>query len=562
MLTSSVALLFLPTDSSTPLPVDSDASAAVTAASAFDRLPNGVKYNYSTPSNASTTSSYTVNASAAWGTATNPYVINTVNQWQLFINLINANNTTYNSSTVYYVLGADLSLSDMAPVGTSSSGFKGTLFGNKHTITVGAFNSATYAAEKTSVRMGLFDRLVGAKIYDLAVNWATKTITNATATTCTSYVGGLAVQCDNTTVVTGVTTSLTVNRNDTKTSATVTGTSFVGGLVAHAVGGTFYKCSSTVTNTFKKATGGNTSTLYIGGIAASTAAGTLKVSSCATNVTATGYGTRWMAGGVVGYAHASLIMQFENIAARSNYSKYSVAGTALNINSTTEDSSCDIGSVIGWTGDVVYTTEHASYFNNIYTFGSMPGQLCGVTGGPYCAFALKSTNIYVCGAVPANTQWGTAYNVCANTTVDANSQTTANRANANGNISSFFTIDTSTGAFTNKSLAGSATSTTAYTISYAVGAGASWGGSSSAPTTYTYKTSAQSITAGVSTAPTRAGYTFKGWTLSGTATTGTVGSYSIPASSKGNLIVYATWELNALSGSASASNAVARKEAV
>ena len=391
----------------------------------------------------------TLSVPFAGASKTLPLVINSTSQWLLFANKINANDSNFNSNK-FFLLANDLDFANNSinPVGSSSSGFKGTLYGNKHSIK--SFNfSSVYTANKTgTVRIGLFDRLVGAKIYDLTVKNPTITITNSTNTNSAPYIGGLAVQCDSNTLLCNVSTTITANRNDTTTTAT-TGSDMWGGLVAYATGGKFYKCQTYATFSSQHKVRGS-GEAYIGGVAGSTGTGTLILQSCAIRVSITVGGHSALVGGVLGVSTGTLTNQFSNLAINCNLYKKDLAGNTMSdINTGTYDSSCDWGSIIGWNGDVVYTDATKSFYKNIYITGNHAGQLCGTTGGPYCNFALKSSNIYCNGAAPSKTQWGAALNDCKNYTNSGSDSAVAAKANADTNISNYFTIS-STGVPTSK----------------------------------------------------------------------------------------------------------------
>ena len=123
-----------------------NADAAISAASSFNYLSNGAKYFYSN-SNGSV-NSVTVNSSAAKGSQSNPHVIHSSNQWIFFSNLINANNSSFNSSSVFFFIDNDLDFAgnSLNPVGSSAAGFKASLFGGKHSFKNARFNAVNDTA--------------------------------------------------------------------------------------------------------------------------------------------------------------------------------------------------------------------------------------------------------------------------------------------------------------------------------------------------------------------------------------------------------------------------------
>ena len=88
----SVSLLNL--DNPNNVPDSNVAQAAISAASSFDKFFNGTKFYYTNPTS-SGNSSVTVNTSAAHGSQTNPFVINTAAQWVLFAQVITNQTSGY-----------------------------------------------------------------------------------------------------------------------------------------------------------------------------------------------------------------------------------------------------------------------------------------------------------------------------------------------------------------------------------------------------------------------------------------------------------------------------------
>ena len=70
------------------------AAATITAATSFDKAPNGMKYYYTTSSTSVTKASYTIISTYVHGTSPyNPFVINTAAQCQLFVQRVNEGDT-------------------------------------------------------------------------------------------------------------------------------------------------------------------------------------------------------------------------------------------------------------------------------------------------------------------------------------------------------------------------------------------------------------------------------------------------------------------------------------
>ena len=100
--------------------------------------------------------------------------------------LVNAGNDT---TGVRFILDNDIDLSSVSnftPIGTSSNKFKGTFYGNGHTISNLTINSS-------SGYTGLFGYTDGATIQDLGV-------VDAEITSTEYYTGGLVGDCSNSTI--------------------------------------------------------------------------------------------------------------------------------------------------------------------------------------------------------------------------------------------------------------------------------------------------------------------------------------------------------------------------
>ena len=160
-----VTIFKVPTFSSEPnLPAD----AAISAASSFDKLSNGSKFYFTNPS-ANSSSTVTVSSSQPWGSQSNPFVINSTSQWLLFANKINANDSNFLSKV--FVLGNDLNFNNnsIPQVGCNSNGFKGSLFGNKHTVSNATIPYQTWVKNTECYAAGLFHYINGGSVYDLNI---------------------------------------------------------------------------------------------------------------------------------------------------------------------------------------------------------------------------------------------------------------------------------------------------------------------------------------------------------------------------------------------------------
>ena len=88
---SALALVFTPTDGNgifSSNGSDADASAAITAATSFGKLTHGSQYWYTNTGATAAPTAVTVNSGSAHGSAANPYVISTEEQWVFFANVI------------------------------------------------------------------------------------------------------------------------------------------------------------------------------------------------------------------------------------------------------------------------------------------------------------------------------------------------------------------------------------------------------------------------------------------------------------------------------------------
>ncbi len=224
----SAVLILVPTFSSEPnLPAD----AAISAASSFDKLSNGSKFYFTNPS-ANSSSTVTVSSSQPWGSQSNPFVINSTSQWLLFANKINANDSNFNSNK-FFLLANDLDFANNSinPVGSSSSGFFGTLYGNKHTIKRIKFNMASSPLLSGYKAIGLFAFLNNASVYDLIFD-ASNTFSYTPNSSVSA--GMLAAHTKNVTIV-----NVSYNGNLTVSNSGVTnGSAFIylGGLIGNAQG--------------------------------------------------------------------------------------------------------------------------------------------------------------------------------------------------------------------------------------------------------------------------------------------------------------------------------------
>ncbi|MCM1195353.1 MAG: hypothetical protein NC099_06455, partial [Corallococcus sp.] len=242
LVTASLALVFVGNVGDSSLPVDADADAAITAATSFSRFSNGIQYYYTNPT-ANSTTTITVVHTDTWGSQKNPFVINTKEQWVYFVNVITAKNSTYHGTGKYFVLGNDLNFGNetINPVGVTTDGFKGILYGNKHTLSNVKLAAVTDPIATSQRAGGFFYYINGGSVYDLTI------ASNCTFNYATNYAtlaGTLTARSANATYCNVISNAnITVNNSGNTTNASLG--LWVGGLVGYNYGASlaFYKCS-------------------------------------------------------------------------------------------------------------------------------------------------------------------------------------------------------------------------------------------------------------------------------------------------------------------------------
>lgn len=515
---------------------DASANAAISPATSFGRFPNGTKYYY-TNATSTTEATITVNSSATYGSQTNPFVIRNKEEWVFFANMITAQNSTY-AGAKHFVLGADIDLggNSVSPVGCHATGFQGFLYGNKHTIKNGTLAANTTVNSSQAV-VGLFYKLNGASVFDLTI---ASNIVCSVAANKPTVIGTLAGFATNTTLVNvHSSANLTVNN-----SASTVGTNYVymGGLLGQATGGSYlkmYKCSHQGTFTETAGADSVAATSYtdnainIGGLLGRKEAAVVEltvlqcVSKMIVNGKHGGINLGVLFGG--GYIGNNLKVTIQNYV---SVSSYSYSGNMQ---------SPDIRNLNGYT--TAGTCDPSSLISNIYLYND--GANASVN-----AFLLGSGNV---DALEVSQQSGVYTNKSLTLASTAGKVTTSSsaadlvtKANANSSVNTIYTLST----------AGAPTAKAASTgrITFAKGDGATGG---AADTTYTVSTADQTKSG---TAPTRTGYTFKGWSLvspTGTiSNTTTITNFTIPKNTTGNITVYAVWQIQALNGTAPSASTI------
>ena len=358
----SAALLAAATVSFIIFSVPKDnADAAISAASSFNYLSNGAKYFYSN-SNGSV-NSVTVNSSAAKGSQSNPHVIHSSNQWIFFSNLINANNSSFNSSSVFFFIDNDLDFAgnSLNPVGISASGFKATLFGGKHSFKNARFNAVNDTANSAISVSGLFYFLNEAKIYDLSI---ASSCVYSYASNRTTIAGTIAGYADHTNLINCSSfANITVN-NGGQSSGNLT--IRIGGLVGQSnYPINFYLCTykGTITETafnssITSCTDNNT---QLGGLVGLIQKNVI-FDKCFVDANIVAHGGGLNIGGVFGFLNANLTIKMTN-----NMVKLKASADGIT-------NSPDIWSIgYGWTAAA------GSTLSNTYIVSSHGGAFPGAT---------------------------------------------------------------------------------------------------------------------------------------------------------------------------------------
>ena len=545
---AALALSLTSFDGNSALAPSDTAHAAISAASSFGKFANGSKYFYTDLNGVQQT--ITVSSTATHGTRTNPFVITTKEQWQLMINKVAEQGPNcggvYNSNSTYYSLGADIDFGNnmLAPVGKGVAGFMGQFLGNKHTVKNAYldFYNSGYGSEGYHCA-GLFNCLRGgAGIFDLIIDSsikidATKMTSGNTGSTTGAMgnsremlIGGCASWVSGPANLSNIISKVTITLNST--SATFQRVTTVGGIVGSNWSGTcgIYNCVSSARIECK---GGATnpgieSNIRIGGIVGSMndINSKLTINNCAvTGTTLIAHNGGVTMGGVLGCMinSASQTVSITNTVVNATLSLPDAAA-----NYTTPD----YGAIIGYASAGLAT---GSKISDIYITGGSPTNqiYSSVANNLTSGMAAYFSNIQTSAATSA----GIVPSVLASkVTKKGSSSAAAAAANADADIKKVFSV-ASNGTVTSK-LA------TNY-ITFVKGAGATGGPTSALA--YASTGTAQNLTV---TAPSRTGYTFKGWSFVSHkgAVSGTTTQIKTPVQQGGNLTAYAVWELNAFTG--------------
>ena len=531
----SVSLLNL--DNPNNVPDSNVAQAAITAASSFDKFFNGTKFYYTNPT-FSGNSSVTVNTSAAHGSPTNPFVINTAAQWVLFAQVITNQTSGYTGTSKYFALGADIDFggSTVAQVGRHGTGFQGTLYGNKHTIKNGTIQYTTYALNSATYACGLFHYTNGAKIFDvnLASTLQMSMKTDINSTSSWVHVGSLVAVMYNSQVI-GCNSDVSIRISQTGTTSQTPCS--VGGLIGHIANGgsnLILRCRHHG-NVFYQTCGGDKhlgrdDIEFIGGLVGGID-GSTSIQQCASSGTIEARYAGDDIGGLIGRIRNTSTISI------------TISDILLNVTvkATYPDASPGIGIIIGWDSGVG-AWKSGSYVKNVYILrgdtyitdnpvtsyvptGASPNvsHIIGWTETNLAAYS----NIY-CPVSSGLTIRAGAVNVDngGHVTKSGSTSAVASAANSNTNITNNFTV-TSSGGITSKN--------TTCVIDYDL-AGGSWTGLSGAAKSYTI--GASKTISQLGTKPTKKGFTFSKWSFDA-AGSSTVSASTNFNSVSGNRTIYA-----------------------
>ena len=290
------------------------------------------------------------------GTPEEPYHIATADDW------IGLTNTAADWGQ-HFVLMADIDFSGAAltPLGNSATHFTGTVNGNGYVLRNGVIN------RPLDNLVGLFGIVTGGAIHDLGVDGIIITGGN--------YVGGLAGNCNNSTITACFTTGPVVGKQFvggltglsnqavslSYAKGPVTGQTYVGGLVGYKNSGTVASCYA------RGAVAGNDK---IGGLIGYAASGTV-ISYCAATGMVTGTSE---AGGLVGAGNGSAVT--------TSYWDTDTSGLAVSAGGegrTTDAMTYPYGddTFVGWDFKTVWAADTEYSINNGYPYLRYDRNGCG-----------------------------------------------------------------------------------------------------------------------------------------------------------------------------------------
>ncbi|MDE6373894.1 MAG: hypothetical protein K2L72_05275, partial [Clostridia bacterium] len=366
-------------------------SAGVSASSGLSKFPAGAKYYYTGVSSANDPApgqSVTVNASATWGSSTNPYVIKSINDWVFFTNAVNNGTAAPSGGTAYasatYVVDAAGTLNfgskALTPVGTASRAFSGTVYGGNTVISnakFGYFNTTSVAYYGISSfnfnASGLFGNTSNAKIYDLTIS------SNCSSVLTGSYdfngvypmIGAFSAKSSNPYFV-NCTSKMPINIVNTNSSllqgSAIQTLCKIGGIVGEASGSaqTYVGCSNIANVTYRGHS--NASTIawdgpsFFGGLVGFyTANCTLTVSGCYVSSSWVIQNAGTSAGGIAGGDRNSLTLKMQNtvinVTAKNTDTNGKEQGTSGYLGGAPE-----LSTIVGWSPPSYLS---GSFVNNV-----------------------------------------------------------------------------------------------------------------------------------------------------------------------------------------------------
>ena len=126
-------------------------------------------------------------------------------------------------------------------MGRHSTGFQGTLYGNKHSISNGTVAYQSWICDTNHNAVGLFHYINGGKVYDLSLE-STLKLTMATKANVYAYIGTVAARTSNATLI-GITSNVSSSTTHSATDSRMLCS--VGGMVGETYKGTtsIIKCN-------------------------------------------------------------------------------------------------------------------------------------------------------------------------------------------------------------------------------------------------------------------------------------------------------------------------------
>ncbi len=395
----------------------------------------------------------TLSVTFAGASKTLPLVINSTSQWLLFANKINANDSNFNSNK-FFLLANDLDFANNSinPVGSSSSGFFGTLYGNKHSIKNVKINSFKHWSNN-NILDGVFGSLNNASIYDLQI--ANNVTFNVTLNQANIYqiVGGLAAITQNTCNIVNVNSNVNITIKNTSTTTQVL--CEIGGIVGETAGTTnIYKSNykGTIDYWSAAANVGGNDCHRIGGLVGASYSN-ITIQTCSVTATLKEHFNGPNVGGIIGrllnVPSSKVLLQDVVL----NVTLQAPEGNG-SLTSNSAYSSPDYGAIYGWASSQSFNTTNGSKIANIYIVGGTTDILTTPSGTALPADNLNAifSNIQVpvaSGTTITPSHFNTAAGNAAIIKKAGSIATVVTEANKNTNIKNNFNVSSS-GAITSK----------------------------------------------------------------------------------------------------------------